>query len=333
MCYKLLVAQVIHDPLQPAGASSTAGAGRPAAVVTDSLTKRYGRRLAVDALSIEVPAGVVAGFIGPNGAGKTTTMAMLLGLVRPTSGTGTVLGSSIDDPASYLSRVGALIEAPSFWPGLTGVENLRALAILGGHDESRIPEVLALVGLEARASDRFGEYSFGMKQRLGIAAALLGDPAVLVLDEPTNGLDPAGINEMRDFIRSVGDGERTVLVSSHILSELERVCDWLIVIDRGSLVYQGPTEGFVGRAGVVIALAPEHLGDLDRLAELARAGGHEPHSEGDELIVAIEEDDPRSVALALNKAAIAQDIVLAELHVRRPSLESNYLAAVEELER
>jgi ABC-2 type transport system ATP-binding protein len=260
-------------------------------------------------------------------------MAMLLGLVRPTAGEATVLGASIEHPARYLGRVGALIEAPSFWPGLTGVENLRALAVLGGHDENRIPDVLALAGLEARGSDRFSEYSFGMKQRLGIAAALLADPALLVLDEPTNGLDPAGINEMRDFIRSVGDGQRTVLVSSHILSELEQICDWLIVIDHGSLVYQGPTQGFLGRAGTVVALAPEHHGDLDRLAELARADGYEPHREGDDLIVPVGGDDPRAMALALNKRAIAQDIVLAELHVRRPSLESNYLAAVEERER
>jgi ABC-2 type transport system ATP-binding protein len=307
--------------------------GRPAALATEGLSKRYGRRLAVDRLSIEVPTGVVAGFIGPNGAGKTTTMAMLLGLVRPSAGTATVLGASIEEPARYLHRVGALIEAPSFWPGLTGVENLRALAILGGHDETRIPEVLTLVGLDTRGSDRFGQYSFGMKQRLGIAAALLGDPAFLVLDEPTNGLDPAGINEMRDFIRSIGDGKRSVLVSSHILSELERVCDWLIVIDRGTLVYQGPTEGFLGHAGTVIALAPEHRTDLERLAALARADGHDPHYQGDELIIPVGEDDPRPVALALNKAAIAQDIVLAELHVRRPSLEAHYLAVVEGRER
>jgi ABC-2 type transport system ATP-binding protein len=306
---------------------------RPAAVITSGLSKRYGRQLAVDALSIEVPAGVVAGFIGPNGAGKTTTMAMLLGLVRPSSGSATVLGASVEHPASYMGRVGALIEAPAFWPGLTGVENLRALAALSGHDESRIPEVLARVGLEARGSDRFGRYSFGMKQRLGIAAALLGDPALLVLDEPTNGLDPAGINEMRDFIRSVGDGERTVLVSSHILSELEQVCDWLIVIDRGTLVYQGPAEGFRGQARTVIALAPEHLGDLERLAALVRADGNEPQREGDELVVPVGDDDPRMVALALNKAAIAENIVLAELHVRRPSLESHYLSVVEERAR
>jgi ABC-2 type transport system ATP-binding protein len=307
--------------------------GRPAALATEGLSKRYGRRLAVDRLSIEVPTGVVAGFIGPNGAGKTTTMAMLLGLVRPSAGTATVLGASIEEPARYLHRVGALIEAPSFWPGLTGVENLRALAVLGGHDETRIPEVLTLVGLDTRGSDRFGQYSFGMKQRLGIAGALLGDPAFLVLDEPTNGLDPAGINEMRDFIRSIGDGKRTVLVSSHILSELERVCDWLIVIDRGTLVYQGPTEGFLGHAGTVIALAPEHRTDLERLAALAGAEGHDPHYQGDELIIPVGEDDPRRVALALNKAAIAQDIVLAELHVRRPSLEAHYLAVVEGRER
>jgi ABC-2 type transport system ATP-binding protein len=317
----------LHD-IGPNGAGT-----HRTAVVTEGLTKQYGRRRAVDALSLEVPAGVVAGFIGPNGAGKTTTMAMLLGLVRPTSGTGTVLGISLDDPASYLSRVGALIEAPAFWPGLTGIQNLEVLSALGRHDPSRIPEVLDLVGLGARGSDRFGQYSFGMKQRLGIGAALLGDPALLVLDEPTNGLDPAGINEMREFIRSVGNGDRTVLVSSHILSELEQVCDWLVVIDRGSLVYQGPTQGFRGEAGTVIALAPEHLGDLERLAGLIRAHGHAPRLEGAELIVPVPEDEPRAVALAMNKAAIAEDIVLAELHVRRPSLESHYLAVVEERER
>jgi ABC-2 type transport system ATP-binding protein len=323
----------VRDLRQQGAASGSQGATRPSAVITNKLSKRYGRRLAVDALSIEVPAGVVAGFIGPNGAGKTTTMAMLLGLVRPSDGTATVLGASMEDPASYLGRVGALIEAPAFWPGLSGVENLRVLATLGGHDPSRIPELLALVGLGTRGLDRFGQYSFGMKQRLGIAAALLGDPALLVLDEPTNGLDPAGINEMREFIRAVGDGDRTVLVSSHILSELEQVCDWLIVIDRGSLVYQGPTQGFLGQAGTVVALAPEHAHDLERLVALARADGHEPYPEGQELIVPVGEDDPRAVALALNKAAIAQEIVLAELHVRQPSLESHYLAVLEEHER
>jgi ABC-2 type transport system ATP-binding protein len=306
---------------------SDAGA-RPAAVLTDGLTKQYGRRRAVDALNLEVPAGVVVGFIGPNGAGKTTTMAMLLGLVRPTAGTGTVLGAGLDDPASYLGRVGALIETPAFWPALSGAQNLRVLAALGGHDADRVPEVLELVGLDARGSDRFADYSLGMKQRLGIAAALLGDPALLVLDEPTNGLDPAGINEMRQFIRDAADGNRTVLVSSHILSELEQICDWLIVIDKGSLVYQGPAQGFLDEDSTLIVLSPERLEDLDRLAALARAEGHVPRREAAELIVPVAEQDPRQVAAALNKAAIAGGVVLAELSVRRPSLESHYLAVV-----
>ena len=298
------------------------------ALTTERLTKRYGSRVAVNELSLEIPAGVVAGFIGPNGAGKTTTMAMLLGLVAPTAGTATVLGSSLDDPASYIGRVGALIETPAFWPGLTGAENLRVLATLGGHDPRRIPELLGVVGLGGRGGDRFGQYSLGMKQRLGIAAALLGDPELLVLDEPTNGLDPAGINEMRQFILELADGERTVLVSSHILSELEHISDWLIVINDGSLLYQGPTEGFLGRVPTVISLAPEDVGDLDRLASLVQADGHEPRRDELGLTVPVDEPEARSVAAAINKAAVTQGIVLAELHTRRPSLESQYLAAI-----
>jgi ABC-2 type transport system ATP-binding protein len=315
------------------GRTGRSGDGRPPALRTEGLTKRYGGRLAVDNLSLEVPTGVVAGFIGPNGAGKTTTMAMLLGLVAPTAGGGTVLGASLDDPASYLGRVGALIETPAFWPGLSGVENLRVLATLGGFDPRRISDVLALVGLDGRGGDRFGQYSLGMKQRLGIAAALLGDPELLVLDEPTNGLDPAGINEIRRFILELADGRRTVLVSSHILSELEHVADWLIVIDNGSLLYQGPTEGFLERAPTVLALAPEHHGDLDRLAAVAQAEGHEPSTDDTELILPVEERNARTVAAALNRAALAQGIVLAELHLRRPTLEAQYLAAIGEGEQ
>jgi ABC-2 type transport system ATP-binding protein len=301
---------------------------RAPVLTTSRLTKRYGDRLAVDGLDLEVPPGVVAGFIGPNGAGKTTTMAMLLGLVAPTSGSGTVLGASLSEPASYLGRVGALIETPALWPGLSGVENLRVLATLGGHDPKVIPDVLDLVGLRDRARDRFGRYSLGMKQRLGIAAALLGDPELLILDEPTNGLDPAGINEMRQLILDLAAGHRTVLVSSHLLSELEHVSDWLIVIDEGSLVYQGPADGLLRRMPPEIALAPEHDRDLDRLAALARSWGHEPRREERELIVPIEEDEARAAAAALNRAALEHGIVLAELHLRRPSLESQYLAAI-----
>ncbi len=218
-------------------------------LAVEGLTKRYGARVAVDALTVELPRGVVAGFIGPNGAGKTTTMAMLLGLVRPSAGTGTVLGEPLHRPERYLSRVGALVEGPALWPALTGTQNLRALARLGGHDEAHIPALLDLVGLRDRAEDRFGSYSLGMKQRLGIAAALLGDPGLLVLDEPTNGLDPVGMSEMRDLIGRLAADDRTVLVSSHLLSELEQVSDWLLVIDQGRLVY----------AGAGIALAVVHV--------------------------------------------------------------------------
>jgi ABC-2 type transport system ATP-binding protein len=300
-----------------------------AALRTEGLTKRYGSRLAVDNLDLEVPAGVIAGFIGPNGAGKTTTMAMLLGLVAPSAGSGTVLGESLDRPGSYLGRVGALIETPEFWPGLTGRENLRVLATLGGHDARRVPEVLELVGLDDRGSDRFGQYSLGMKQRLGIAAALLGQPELLVLDEPTNGLDPAGINEMRRFILELADGRRTMLVSSHILSELEHISDWLIIIDEGSLVYQGPADGFLGRVPTVIALAPEHDADLEQLMAIARREGHEPCIEDARLIVPLDGLDPRVAAAALNRAALSQGVVLSELHLRRPTLESQYLATIE----
>ena len=231
-------------------ASSTA----PALAVA-GLTKRYGSRTAVDHLSVELPRGVVAGFVGPNGSGKTTTMGVLLGLIRPTAGTGTVLGEPIIDPSAYLHRVGALIETPACYPALTGRENLRVFAIAGRHDTARIDELLDVVGLTGRGDDRARTYSLGMKQRLGIAAALLGDPELLILDEPTNGLDPQGVREMRALIGALAGNGRTVLVSSHDLSELEQVCDWMLLIDTGTVLYQGPTRDLVsaGRAALLVA--------------------------------------------------------------------------------
>ena len=312
------------------GVTPATGVAKRAVEVND-LTKRFGTRTAVDGLSFALPTGVVAGFIGPNGAGKTTTMSMLLGLVAPTSGTGNVLGQPLSEPTTFLGRVGALIESPAFWPSLTGAENLQLLATLSGHDSGEIPGVLNLVGLAERASDRFSSYSFGMKQRLGVAAALLGDPALLILDEPTNGLDPAGISDMRRLIASVTRDDRTVLVSSHILSELEQVCDWLIVIDEGSLLYQGPADGYLAQAGTVVVVAAEHRADMDRLAALARAEGHDAVIDGDEIVVPVELEtgDPRALAVTLNRIAFEDGIILAELRVRRPTLESHYLATVE----
>jgi len=174
-------------------------------VVTRGLTKRYGQRLAVDRLEIELPAGVVSGFVGPNGAGKTTTIQMLLGLVKPTSGIAQVLGHPINDPGAYLPRVGALVESPAFYPTLSGWRNLEVLARLGRLERGRIDEVLNQVGLADRASDLVRTYSLGMKQRLGVAAALLPKPELVILDEPANGLDPAGIREMRSLLRNLAD--------------------------------------------------------------------------------------------------------------------------------
>jgi ABC-2 type transport system ATP-binding protein len=309
----------------------TTGVTERIAVEVHGLTKRFGSRTAVDGLSFALPTGVVAGFIGPNGAGKSTTMGMLLGLVAPTSGTGTVLGSPLGEPSKYLGDVGALIESPAFWPSLTGAENLQLLATLSDHDARAIAGLLELVGLADRAIDRFGSYSLGMKQRLGVAAALLGDPTLLILDEPTNGLDPSGISDMRRLIASVTHDNRTVLVSSHILSELEQVCDWLVVIDEGSLLYQGPADGYVAQAGTVVVIAAEHAGDLDRLARLVRAEGHDSVIDGDQIVVPVELEtgDPRALAVTLNAIAFDHGIVLSELRVRRPTLESHYLASVE----
>jgi ABC-2 type transport system ATP-binding protein len=298
------------------------------AITLRNLTKRYGARAAVENLTIDVPPGVVAGFVGPNGAGKTTTMAMLLGLVKPSGGGGHVLGEPLDDPESYLGRVGALVEAPAFYPALTGAQNLAVLATAAGHDHSQIPGLLELVGLAARGDDRFSSYSFGMKQRLGIAAALLGDPSLLILDEPINGLDPAGVHEMRGLIERLATGSRTVLVSSHVLAELEQVSDWLIVIDDGRLVFQGPASELLDRSGASLAVAPEHPGELDRLRGLLSAAGHESRAVADHLEIAVDGNDPRRLAAALNRAAGRGGIVLAELRVIGATLEDRYLTMV-----
>jgi ABC-2 type transport system ATP-binding protein len=309
-----------HRPPDPAAA--------PPALSLRGLTKRYGERVAVDGLTIDVPAGVVAGFVGPNGAGKTTTMAMLLGLVAPSDGDGTVLGAPLAEPAAYLGRVGALIEGPAFYPALSGARNLAVLATAGGHDTAQIPRLLDLVGLAERAEDRVRRYSFGMKQRLGIAAALLGDPRLLILDEPINGLDPAGVHEMRGLIGRLASGERTVLVSSHVLTELEQVCDWLIVIDGGRLIFEGPAADLLDRSGANLVVAPEHPGDLERLRGLLAAAGHDTAPGEGRLQIALDGADPRGLAAAVNRAAGAGGIVLAELRVARTSLEDRYLSMV-----
>ena len=221
------------------------------AVTTRGLTKRFGQRTVVDNVDLAIPAGSVCGFVGPNGAGKTTTIRMLLGLVRPTAGTGTVLGIPLTRPAGYLAKVGALVEAPAFYPNLSGRDNLLALARLGGIDPATVPPALERVGLTDRAGDLFKRYSLGMKQRLGIAGALLADPALLVLDEPANGLDPAGIVEVRRLMRSFANQGITVFVSSHMLGEIEQVCDHLVMIQGGRLVFHGTVDALFSRQSAV----------------------------------------------------------------------------------
>jgi ABC-2 type transport system ATP-binding protein len=301
-----------------------------AALRTVGLTKRYGERAAVDHLDLDVPAGVVAGFVGPNGAGKTTTMAMLLGLVRPSAGEGFVLGHSIARPATYLRRVGALIESPAFYPGLTGIDNLRLFATVAGHKTDPIGELLTLVGLESRGADRVRSYSLGMKQRLGIAAALLGDPEVLILDEPSNGLDPQGVREMRTLLATLAASGRTLLVSSHDLSELQQVCDWMVLIDNGAVRYQGPTDELLSDASASLVVAPGKPAQLRKLERLLGDLGHTARMEHDRLIVDVRRGgDVAEVAAAINQAAFDNGVVLAQLHPQLTSLEDRYLSLVE----
>ena len=208
-------------------------------IETTSLTKRYGRIVAVDGLSMEVPRGHIFGLLGPNGSGKTTTMSMLLGLVRPTAGSFSLFGAPTQHE-SALHRVGAIIETPSFYPYLSGRQNLAYFqGILGGGTAAELDDLLEQVGLADRGNDRFHTYSLGMKQRLGLAYALLGDPELLFLDEPTNGMDPAGMAEVRELIRNLGTDERTVLLSSHLLHEVEEVCDSVAILSKGRLIAQG----------------------------------------------------------------------------------------------
>jgi ABC-type multidrug transport system ATPase subunit len=211
------------------------------AVRTEHLTKRYGGNVAVELVSLTVRRGEVYGFLGPNGAGKTTTLRMVLGLIRPTGGTATVLGERAGSSGAN-GRVGALVEGPGFYPYLSGRDNLRVLARYRGLGDREVERALERVELAGRAGDRFRSYSLGMKQRLGVAAALLGDPELLVLDEPTNGLDPAGMGDMRRLLVGLRDEGQTVLLSSHLLGEVQEVCDRVGVISRGRLV----TEATVG---------------------------------------------------------------------------------------
>ncbi len=308
----------------PPTAAAPAAAAAPVALQLDGLTKRYGDRVAVDALSFALHTGRICGIVGPNGAGKTTTIRMLLGLTAPTSGTATVLGAPLEQPSRYLPHVGAMIEGPAFLPQLSARQNLLMLARLDGH-EDRIGRVLAAVGLTARAEDRVREFSLGMRQRLGIAAALLPDPRLLILDEPTNGLDPAGIREVRDLLRDLADGGTTVLVSSHLLDEIEVICDDLVVVRDGRLLFAGPLEDLLAAQRPRLCLRPEHPDDVGRLAAHVRTVAE--HVDVNAGQVRCDGDD--TTAAAVNRWAGAHGVVLVEIVASRPDLEATFFALTE----
>jgi ABC-2 type transport system ATP-binding protein len=291
------------------------------AVTTASLTRRFGDVVAVDRISVEIPAGGVVGLVGPNGSGKSTMIRMLLGLIRPTAGSAAVLGEPVGGDGAYLERVGALVENPAFVPGLSARTNLTSLAQLRGLPPSRVDEVLVTVGLAGRDREPVKRFSLGMKQRLGIAAALLPDPDLLVLDEPTNGLDPSGIVEIRALLAALARQGRTVVVSSHLLSEIEAVCEHLVVIRFGELLYAGPVGELLARTRGHVDVAPEHPTDVPALVVALQRAGRRAEVRGDHVRV----HDGAGDAAAVNREAAAAGITLAELRTVRSSLEEVFL--------
>jgi ABC-2 type transport system ATP-binding protein len=295
------------------------------AIQTINLTKHFKQRVAVDNLSIEVCSGEVFGFLGPNGAGKTTTIAMLLGLVRPTSGQALLLGHDVQaEPAAALRRVGAMIEAPAFYPYLSGRDNLRVLAKIDGLSSERVQTVLDIVDLEQRARDKYRTYSQGMKQRLAIAAALLAEPEIIILDEPTNGLDPAGTVEVRELIRSLAQSGHTIFLCSHLLHEVEQVCQRVAILKQGRLLAQGSVQELLQRGQSVQVRV---VGDMAQAMNVLRSVEWIAHvrQEDDMLLV----DAPAERAPDINTLLIQHDIGVAEIRAREESLEHFFLEVTE----
>ena len=290
------------------------------AIDVRDLSKKYGDRMALSHANFAVPMGSICGFVGPNGSGKTTTIRMLLGLISPTTGDGHVLGEDISQPEKYLPRVGAMIEGPAFYPALTGAQNLVVLAKLGGFSTDVVQGLLEKVGLGDRGDSKYKTYSLGMKQRLGIAAALLPNPKLLILDEPTNGLDPAGIQEVRALLRQLANEGSTIFVSSHLLSELEMICDHLVMLREGKLIFTGKTNELLSAQKPVVVAKPENHQDLAKLAEIAKSLGHETSLLDDAVHVKGE----KNFAAELNKAAFAAGITLSSLAPIQASLEETF---------
>jgi ABC-2 type transport system ATP-binding protein len=288
-----------------------------AAISVRGLTKRFGDVLAVDRLDFEAGEGTVTGFLGPNGAGKTTTLRMLLGLVSPTAGTAAITGRLYRELADPVRRVGAVLEASGYHPGRSGRDHLRVLATGAGLDPRRVEEVLELTGLVGAGRRRVGGYSLGMRQRLGLAGALLGDPEVLVLDEPANGLDPEGVHWLRGLVRGLADEGRTVLVSSHVLAEVAQTVDEVVIIDRGRLVAQSTLAALTAGADRTVRVRTPQPGAL---RDLLVASGAQVTLDGpDQLMVA------GATTEQVGQAAAAGGVVLHEMRFERSNLEDVFL--------
>jgi ABC-2 type transport system ATP-binding protein len=292
--------------------------GAAPAIEASALTKRFGSAVAVDGLTFSVPLGSVTGFLGPNGAGKTTTMRMLLGLARPISGSARVLGRPYAELDRPLTAVGAALETTGFHPGRTARSHLRVLCVEGGVPVDRVDPVLERTGMSGFATVKVGEYSLGMRQRLAFAAALLGEPLVLVLDEPANGLDPAGVAWLRGFLRRFADDGGAVLVSSHLLTEVAEVADRVVVIDRGTLLAEDSVEALVNAGGEAVVVRTT---DPAALAAAVREVGGSVHSVGDGAL------SVRGVPIErVGELAAAGGIVLHELRRETATLEQAFLA-------
>jgi ABC-type multidrug transport system ATPase subunit len=288
-------------------------------IETHDLTKRYGsKHLALDGLDLTVRPGEVYGLIGPNGAGKTTFLRLILGLIRPTRGDATVLGQPAGTSSS-LRQVGAVVEVPAFYPYLSGNDNLRVVARYSGHDPGRIPEALERVGLQDRGRDKVSGYSLGMKQRLGLAAAFLKDPQLYLLDEPTNGLDPHGIAAMRGIIRDLANEGRTVLLSSHLLAEVEAVCDRIGIIHHGRLLLEETMGEMRGIGRLRIAATP-----LDRAEGILRSQPGVAAVERADAALLVSTDAEN--APALNRALVTAGVEVSELRVTARTLEEAFMS-------
>jgi len=290
-------------------------------IETHGLTRRFGNQVAVDSLDMEVRKGEIYGFLGLNGAGKTTTIRMLMGLARPTSGRMTLLGKDVPrDRRQVMGRVGSLVESPSYYAHLTARENLRVLATLLDVSDKRIATVLRQVGLDHAADKKAGQFSLGMKQRLGLACALLGEPELLVLDEPTNGLDPAGIQEMRNLIVQLPrEHGITVLVSSHLLSEVDQMATHVGVVHHGRMLFQGPIEDLRARSNAAVVIECDR--PVDAYRDLLRAELPARH-EGGQLTLGSFEPETAASAIRL---LVTCGHSIYRVHEHRPTLEDIFL--------